>query len=326
MIPRVTQALTQNAETQGERGIPSRHLTSIDPLTKRDLEGLVDLALRCKQEASHGPSDALRGRLVANLFYEASTRTRASFERAAMLLGADVMNLEMGSTSVVKGESLVDTLHTIESVGARFIVMRHASSGIHEAVAAHLRSASLLNAGDGRHQHPTQALLDCVTLRERLRSLEGKTIAIVGDILHSRVARSNISAFSKLGARVRLVGPRTMLPETIGDAFGVEVSHDLACGIDGVDCVYLLRIQLERQRRAIYGAGGEYHRNFGLSTKRLDATNPGAVVMHPGPANHGVEATGELLASDRSLVREQVANGVYARMAALRWLEGGAGS
>jgi aspartate carbamoyltransferase catalytic subunit len=179
-----------------------------------------------------------------------------------------------------------------------------------------------LNAGDGRHQHPTQALLDCVTLIERFGSLEGKTIAIVGDILHSRVARSNIGAFTKLGARVRLVGPRSMLPAEMGEAFGVECVHDLVSGIEGADVLYLLRIQLERQSSAVFGSGGEYHRLFGLTSARLASINPKAIVMHPGPANHGVEASGELLASEKSLVREQVANGVVARMSALLWLCG----
>ncbi|CAE7760743.1 pyrC, partial [Symbiodinium necroappetens] len=246
----------------------------------RDLERLVETALELK--ATDEPRGDLSGLTLANLFFEASTRTRASFEQAARRLGADVLNLDMGASSVVKGESLVDTLHTIESVGARFVAMRHAASGVHEYVAPRLTSASLLNAGDGRHQHPTQALLDCVTLHEKLGSIEGKTIAIVGDILHSRVARSNIAAFTKLGARVRLVGPRTMLPQTIVDAFGVDATHDLAEGIANADVVYLLRIQLERQARAIYGSGGEYHRHYGLSTKRLDVLNPGAIVMHPG--------------------------------------------
>jgi len=299
-----------------------RHLLSIDPLTKRDLTGLIDLAISLKSRDSEGPLGTFRGVTLANLFFEASTRTRASFEQAARRLGADVLNLDVSASSVSKGESLIDTLHTIESVGARFFVVRHAGAGMHEFLSPYLASGSLINAGDGRHQHPTQALLDCVTLVERLGSLEGKTIAIVGDILHSRVARSNISAFAKLGARVRLVGPRTMLPETIGEAFGVETFHTLDEGIRGADVVSLLRIQLERQERPIFSSGSEYHRLFGLSSARLDSINPDAVVMHPGPVNPGVEMTTELMRSERTLIREQVANGVFARMATMLWLDG----
>jgi len=311
----------QNEPAQsGEPSLKSRHLLSIDPLHTRELASLVELALEIK--ATDEPRQDLAGMTVANLFFEPSTRTRASFEQAARRLGADVLSLDVSASSVAKGESLVDTLHTIESVGARVIVMRHASSGVHEFAAAHLTTASLLNAGDGRHQHPTQALLDCVTLTERLGSIQGKTIAIVGDILHSRVARSNIAAFSKLGARVRLVGPRTMLPPTIAEAFGVESHHSLEEGIRGADAVYILRIQLERQARAIYGSGSEYHRQFGLSSARLEELNPSALVMHPGPVNPGVEMTAELMRSPRSLIRAQVANGVFARMACLAWLTG----
>ncbi|MEQ9616700.1 MAG: aspartate carbamoyltransferase catalytic subunit [Phycisphaerales bacterium] len=316
----MSQPTRTQHDSRTEPGLRPRHLLSVDPLTRRDLEAIIDLALSLK--ATDEPRGDLAGLTLANLFFEPSTRTRASFEQAARRLGADVLNLDMGASSVVKGESLVDTLHTIESVGARFVAMRHASSGVHEFAAPHLTTASLLNAGDGRHQHPTQALLDCVTLCEKLGSIEGKTIAIVGDILHSRVARSNIAAFSKLGARVRLVGPRTMLPRTIVDAFGVDATHELAEGVRGADAVYLLRIQLERQERAIYGSGGAYHRQFGLSTKRLDELNPGAIVMHPGPVNPGVEMTAELMTSARSLIRAQVTNGVFARMAAMLWLCG----
>ena len=318
--------MTSGRTTQPERGghptVPARHLLSIDPLTTRDLGSIVDSALRIK-ESDAAVDKLLAGEgALATLFFEPSTRTRASFERAGTRLGLHVMNLDVGASSVAKGESLIDTLRTVESLGARFIVMRHASSGVHEFASTRLATASLLNAGDGRHQHPTQALLDCVTLTERFGTIQGRTIAIVGDILHSRVARSNIAAFTKLGARVRLVGPRSMLPETIGEAFGVELFHELEPGVAGADAVYLLRSQLGRQPAPGFGAGAGYHRLFGLTSARLDAINPDAVVLHPGPANPGVECSAELLDSARALVRAQVSDGVAARMAALLWLAG----
>jgi len=302
---------------------PHRHLLGIEGLTPQEIGSILDLADTYvdQNRQINKKGSVLSGRTQINLFFEASTRTLSSFELAGKRLGADVMNMSVSSSSIKKGETLIDTAATLNAMHPDLIVVRHGDSGAVELLSQKV-SCAVLNAGDGSHEHPTQALLDCVTLVERLGSLEGKTIAIVGDILHSRVARSNISAFAKLGARVRLVGPRTMLPETIGEAFGVETFHTLDEGIRGADVVSLLRIQLERQERPIFSSGSEYHRLFGLSSARLDSINPDAVVMHPGPVNPGVEMTTELMRSERTLIREQVANGVFARMATMLWLDG----
>lgn len=263
---------------------------------------------------------ALRGRTVATLFYEDSTRTRLSFETAAKRLSADTMAFSVGSSSVKKGESLRDTALTIEAMGVDAIVIRHSSSGAPWNVAGWV-DCSVVNAGDGWHEHPTQALLDCYTIRERFGSLEGLRIAIVGDVAHSRVARSDILAFTMLGAEVVLVAPPTLLPPNL-EGWDVEVSYDLDQVLPKVDVVYLLRMQTERQHEALLPSLREYTARWGLTTRRLAEMRDDAVVMHPGPMNRGVEIAAEVADLPRSLVIDQVRNGVAVRMAVLYLLLG----
>ena len=263
---------------------------------------------------------ALRGRTVATLFYEDSTRTRLSFETAAKRLSADTMAFSVGSSSVKKGESLRDTALTIEAMGVDAIVIRHSSSGAPWNVAGWV-DCSVVNAGDGWHEHPTQALLDCYTIRERFGSLEGLRIAIVGDVAHSRVARSDILAFTMLGAEVVVVAPPTLLPPSL-EGWDVEVSYDLDQVLPKVDVVYLLRMQTERQHEALLPSLREYTARWGLTTRRLAEMGDDAVVMHPGPMNRGVEIAAEVADLPRTLVIDQVRNGVAVRMAVLYLLLG----
>jgi aspartate carbamoyltransferase catalytic subunit len=264
----------------------------------------------------------LQGKTVVNLFYENSTRTRTSFELAAKRLSADVINFDVQTSSVQKGESLADTVETIQALGADFIVMRHPMPGAPHYVSKRVR-ASVLNAGDGAHEHPTQALLDAFTIRKAKGQLAGLRVAIVGDILHSRVARSNIHALQRLGVQVRLVGPPTLVPDLF-EEFGCEIEHDLRRGLRDVDVVYLLRIQLERQAKIHFPSLKEYQTLYGLNAERLGYAKPGAIVMHPGPVNRGVEVSAEVLDGPHSLVCEQVTSGVAIRMAVLYLLHGGA--
>ena len=266
----------------------------------------------------------LRGRTVVSLFYEESTRTRLSFETAARRLTADTMNFTVGSSSVKKGESLRDTVETIEAMGIDAIVVRHSSAGVPWQVASWV-DASVINAGDGWHEHPTQALLDCYTIRQRHPSFEGLRIAIVGDVKHSRVARSDVLAFSALGAEVTLVAPPTLLPPAV-HAWGVEVSHDLDAVVPKADVVYLLRMQQERQREALIPSLREYTAGYGLTRNRARLLAEGALVMHPGPMNRGVEIAAEVTSLPNAVITQQVANGVAVRMAVLFLLLGsGAG-
>jgi len=266
---------------------------------------------------------ALRGKTVAWLFYEDSTRTRLSFETAAKRLSADTMNFSVSSSSVKKGESLRDTARTIEAMGIDAIVVRHASAGAPHRIAGWV-DAAVVNAGDGWHEHPTQALLDCYTLRRELGSLDGAHIAIVGDIKHSRVARSDVAAFTALGASVTLVAPRTLLPPSL-EGWPVQVSHDLDAVLPTVDVVYLLRMQRERMTEALLPSLREYTSTFGLTARRVDSLRSDAVIMHPGPMNRGVEIAAEVADLPRSLILNQVRNGVAVRMAVL-YLMLGAGA
>ena len=267
---------------------------------------------------------ALRGKTVVSLFYEDSTRTRLSFETAAKRLSADTMTFSVSSSSVKKGESLLDTVQTIEAMGVDAIVVRHAAAGAAHRVAA-WSQASVVNGGDGRHEHPTQALLDAYTLRtHRGPSLDGCRIAIVGDIRNSRVARSNVKAFHALGCEVTLVAPPTLLPERL-DGWPVTVAYDLDQVLPDVDVVYLLRIQRERIDQALFPSIREYARRWGLTVERAARLKPDTLVMHPGPMNRGVEIADEVANSTRSLVTEQVANGVAVRMAVLWSLLGSGG-
>ncbi len=258
---------------------------------------------------------ALRGRTVASMFFEDSTRTRTSFETAARRLSADTLNFSAASSSVNKGESLRDTVETIEAMGVDAIIVRHRSSGAPQQIAK-WASASVINAGDGWHAHPTQALLDVYTIRQEGRSFEGLRIAIVGDIRHSRVARSNIEAFSALGAEVTVVAPPTLLPPHV-DALGAKVSHDIDAVLAETDVLYLLRMQRERMDQALVPSLGEYHRAFGLTPNRASRLADNALIMHPGPMNRGVEISPEVTDDPRVRVLNQVTNGVIVRMAVL---------
>ena len=265
--------------------------------------------------------DALSGRTQINLFFENSTRTQSSFEIAGKRLGADVMNMAVAQSSIKKGETLLDTAATLNAMHPDIIVVRH-----HAAGAVHLLArkvdCSVINAGDGAHEHPTQALLDALTIRRNKGRIEGLTVAICGDILHSRVARSNIILLQALGARVRVIGPSTLLPRGI-DRFGVEVFRDMRAGLKDVDIVMMLRLQLERMNAAYFPTEREYSRRWGLDAARMAALPTDSIVMHPGPMNRGLEISADAADSPRSTVLEQVANGVSVRMAALYLLLAG---
>jgi aspartate carbamoyltransferase catalytic subunit len=294
-----------------------RHLLDVDELTRDELERALDLAAEMREaRATRAHRSLLENEIVGLAFYEGSTRTRVSFELAARAVGATVVDLGIAGSSVGKGESLVDTLRTLERTGITTIVLRHASEGAPH-LAARATGMHVVNAGDGTHAHPTQALLDALTLREALGALDGRIVAIVGDVLHSRVARSNIHALGTLGARVRVAGPPAWVAgfETWP---GVEVAATLEEALRGADAVMTLRVQLER------GAGGleEYTSDWRLDESRMELAAPGAPVLHPGPTNEGVEITADLANGPRSLIGRQVENGVPVRMAVLALLAG----
>ena len=299
-----------------------RHLLGIDDLGRDGIDEVMALTDSFVEVSSRTipKVPALRGKTVAWLFYEDSTRTRLSFEAAARRLSADTMNFSVGSSSVKKGESLRDTAQTIQAMGVDAIVVRHASAGVPWQLTRWLDCA-VVNAGDGWHEHPTQALLDCYTLRSHLGSLEGRHVAIVGDVKHSRVAGSDVRAFAALGARVTLVAPPTLLPASLA-GWPVEVSHDLDAVLPEVDVAYVLRMQLERQHESLVPSLREYTRCFGLTVERAGRLRDDALVMHPGPMNRGIEIAAEVAESHRSVIREQVSNGVAVRMAVLYLLLG----
>jgi aspartate carbamoyltransferase catalytic subunit len=263
----------------------------------------------------------LRGKTVVNLFFEPSTRTRTSFELAAKRLSADVINFTTSTSSMVKGETLLDTASNIQAMRADFIVLRHPAAGAPHILARALQAA-VINAGDGGHEHPTQALLDLFTLREKKREFRGLRVAIIGDISHSRVARSNIFALTKLGAEVRIAGPPTMIPRDI-EHLGVSVFYNLDEALAGVDVIMMLRLQLERQGIALFPGIREYATCYGLTPERLRMASPDVLVMHPGPINRGVEISAEVADSVSSVILDQVTNGVAVRMAVLYLLSGG---
>lgn len=299
-----------------------KDLLGIAELSKQEIIEILDNAVGFKEvitrEIKSVPT--LRGKTVVNLFFENSTRTRTSFELAARRLSADVINFDVSTSSVAKGETLLDTIETIQALGADYIVMRHSSSGSPHFVAPTVR-ASVVNGGDGTHEHPTQALLDAFTIRESRGRIQGMKVALVGDILHSRVARSNIALLNKLGAEVTLVGPPTLVPDYFED-FGCRVVHTLREGIRDADVIYLLRIQLERQAKNLFPSLEEYRLLYGLSRERLSFAKPDAVVMHPGPVNRGVEISRDVLNLPQTLVLDQVTNGVAVRMAVFYLLQG----
>ena len=292
---------------------------------RRDLEEILDLAEEFNEVLSRPipKVPAHQGKLVANMFFENSTRTRLSFERATRALSADIMSFSVGASSLSKGESLKDTAQTIEALGADLMVVRHKATGAPWRIADWVE-CPVVNAGDGAHQHPTQAMLDSLTLRRRFGSLDGLRVAIVGDIRHSRVARSNVFAFTTLGARVVLVAPRTLHPVSY-EGWPVEWTDDLDAVLGEVDVVYLLRIQVERGGLSVFPSLPEYVSRYGLTRERFARMSPEAVVLHPGPMNRGVEVDDMVAAHPRSLIRDQVTNGVATRMAILFRLLGGKG-
>lgn len=299
-----------------------RHLLGIEDLSPDEITRILDEARRYRDVVDRGEGlDTLRGSTVVNLFFENSTRTRMSFEMAAKRLGAYVVNFDVSTSSFRKGETLLDSVQTIAALGADYVVMRHASSGAAAFIAPHF-DASVLNAGDGEHEHPSQALLDAFTIREALGRVEGLRVTIVGDILHSRVARSLIWCLVKLGARVTVCGPTTLVPAGLSDlGVPLRVTNTLDEGVRGADVVYLLRIQLERQRVGRFPSLAEYRRMYGLDEARLRGGKPDVLVMHPGPVNRGVEITDEVMRRDNTLVVRQVENGVPVRMAILSLLD-----
>ncbi|MGH7255280.1 MAG: aspartate carbamoyltransferase catalytic subunit [Nitrospirales bacterium] len=301
-----------------------KDLLDIATLTPEDIQLILETAESFKEVSGREIKKvpALRGKTVVNLFFEPSTRTRTSFELAAKRLSADVINFSSSSSSIVKGESLLDTARNIEAMQADLIVLRHSAAGAAATLARGVKS-SVVNAGDGWHEHPTQALLDLFTLREKGLEFKGLRVAIVGDLAHSRVARSNIHGLTKLGADVRVVGPPTMIPASI-DRLGVQVYHDLDAALRGVQVIMMLRLQLERQGRALFPSIREYARLYGLTAERLRLAEAGALVMHPGPINRGVEIAPEVADSLSSVILTQVANGVAVRMSVLYLLSGGA--
>ncbi|MDB6173635.1 MAG: pyrB [Chthoniobacteraceae bacterium] len=294
-----------------------KDLVSIESLTVAEINFILDTASAFKQVGTREIKKvpALRGKTLVNFFVEPSTRTRISFELAAFRLSADVVNVSASTSSLTKGETLKDTAKNLEALHADIIVLRHSSAGASKFLADRLES-SVINAGDGAHEHPTQALLDTFTIREKLGRIEGLHVAIIGDILFSRVARSNIHALLKLGAKVTLVGPSTLVPRTF-EAMGVTVTHDLDSILPDVDVLNLLRIQHERQRKEYFPSLGEYTSLFGLTKKRAEQLKPGALIMHPGPINRGVEIDSDIADSSRSVILDQVTNGLAVRMAVL---------
>jgi aspartate carbamoyltransferase catalytic subunit len=297
-----------------------RHLLGIEGLSYDEITGLLDLAgefvdLNRQIEKKR---TSLRGRTQVNLFFEASTRTQSSFELAGKRLGADVMNMSVSSSSMRKGETLIDTAITLNAMHPDILVVRHHASGAVELLARKV-DCSVINAGDGAHEHPTQALLDALTIRRNKGPIEALTVAICGDIMHSRVARSNIILLNTLGARVRVVAPSTLLPPGI-ENFGVEVCRDMREGLRNADIVMMLRLQRERMNGSFVPSTQEYFAYFGLDTKKLAYARPDALVMHPGPMNRGVEIDSSVADGAQSLIREQVEMGVAVRMAVLEAL------
>ena len=297
---------------------PHRHLLAIEGLYPPAIQHLLDLAESYVSLNRSGTTqrDLLRGRTLINLFFEDSTRTRTSFELAGKRLGADVINMSVATSSVNKGETLLDTAATLNAMHCDLLVVRHGQSGAANLLAQKV-GASVINAGDGTHEHPTQALLDALTIRRRKGTLEGLQVAICGDVLHSRVARSNIHLLGAMGARVRLVGPRTLIPAEIA-RMGVEVTYDMREGLAGADIVMMLRLQRERMAGGLIPSAREYFRFWGLDRDKLAFAKPDALVMHPGPMNRGVEIDSAVADDpERSVIAEQVEMGVAVRMAVL---------
>ena len=300
-----------------------RHLITIEELSLEEIQQIHATAAAFKKILGRSVKKvpALRGKTIVNLFLEPSTRTRMAFDMAAKRLSADVISFDGSSSSTTKGETLRDTAENIAALGADMIVIRHSAAGS-PLYLSKILGIPVINAGDGAHEHPTQGLLDTFTMREHLGSLKGRKVVILGDILFSRVARSNIHALTKLGANVTIVGPSTLVPEWF-KALGVTVSHDLRSALADAEVVMLLRIQHERQTSSMFPSIGEYTGLFGLSKTRAGWLNPKAIIMHPGPINRGVEIDSELADGERSVILEQVTNGIAIRMAVLYLCAGG---
>jgi aspartate carbamoyltransferase catalytic subunit len=303
-----------------------KHLLGIRELEAGEITHLLDTAetFRDVSRRDIKKVPALRGRTVINLFFEPSTRTRTSFEIAAKRLSADAVNISVSTSSVSKGETLLDTARNLEAMSPDCIVVRHSMAGAPQQL-ARMGNAPIINAGDGSHEHPTQALLDALTIREHKKEIKGLKVAIIGDVLHSRVARSNVFLLTKLGATVSVAGPGTLVPEELEGLVdsGLQVERRIEGAIDGADVVMILRIQRERQDAAFFPSMREYAVHYGLNAKHLAEAAPDAIVMHPGPMNRGVEIASEIADGSRSLILDQVTNGVAVRMAVLYLLAGG---
>jgi len=304
--------------------LKSRHLLGIEALTPEEINLILDTSESfteiSEREIKKVPT--LRGQTVINLFFEPSTRTRTSFELAEKRLSADSLNFSASTSSVLKGETLRDTALNLEAMNPNFIVMRHGMAGAPHFL-SRVCKASIINAGDGAHEHPTQALLDAYTIRQRKGRIDGLNVVIVGDILHSRVVRSNVFLLSKLGARITLVGPATLMPLEI-EGMGVRVSHRIEEAVEGADVIMMLRIQMERQGKGYFPSVREYFNLFGLTQKRVQMAKPDVIIMHPGPINRGVEIASSVADGPFSVILNQVTNGIAVRMAVLYLLAGGA--
>lgn len=304
-------------------GFAARHLLGIEDLGREEIEGLLESSRSFKEVLRRDIKKvpAMRGKTVVNLFYEASTRTRTSFEIAGKRLSADVINVSVSTSSVVKGETLLDTARNIEALNPDVIVIRHSSSGAPHFLARSVQ-CSVVNAGDGSHEHPTQALLDAFTMLEHGKKLEGLKVAIIGDVAHSRVARSNVHLLSKMGAEIRLAGPATLMPRGV-EHLPVKIFNRMEDALEGADVVMMLRIQMERQGKGYFPSLREYSRLYGLTSARLRLAKEDALVMHPGPMNRGIEISADVADGPRSVIMDQVTNGLAVRMAVLFLVSGG---
>ena len=303
--------------------LSTRHLLGIKDLTAQDIQLILDTAGQFKEVLQRPIKKvpSLRDVTIVNLFYENSTRTRISFELAEKRLSADTINFTASGSSAAKGETLLDTVNNILSMKVDLVVRRHSASGAPHFLAKHI-PAAIVNAGDGINEHPTQALLDAFSIREKLGTLEGKKIAILGDIMHSRVALSNIYLLKKMGAEVTVAGPPTLIPKYLQQAFGVNVSYNIEETLKWCDVANVLRIQLERQNQPLFSSLREYNLAYGINRKLLDSLNKEIIIMHPGPINRGVELDSDVADSKQSIILQQVENGVAVRMAALYLLAG----
>ncbi len=300
-----------------------KDILDIESLSVAEIELILDTAAQMREISSRPIKKVptLRGKTVVHFFYEPSTRTKTSFDVAAKRLSADSLSLSKSTSSLVKGETLIDTAKNLDAMAPDVIVIRHSSAGAPHLIARHVR-CGVINAGDGRHAHPSQALLDMLTVRQHKGRLAGLRIAIIGDITHSRVARSNCEGFTKMGASVVLAGPPTMIPRGI-ESYGVDVTGDVDAAIDGADVIMLLRIQTERQQAGLFPTQREYARVYGLNRRRLERAKPDVLIMHPGPINRGVELAPDVADGPFSVILDQVANGVAVRMALLLLVAGG---